>query len=184
MIGTYNFQRFSGWRLPVLLAAFLIYTIWFTTIGPFGQLTRLEHYTYLQGRVFYSGKEAVTAVQSLDAEGRRLKFITLACDVIYMVLQTWVFEALIAFGLSARGLMNTSWRWCLMAPMGFLVFDFLEDSFLALVMMTSSELIGSFAGVFTLLKFGFFIPLVVLSLGLGIMGIVTVILRKRKNPEA
>lgn len=181
MIGSYNLQRFSGWRLPVLLAVFLIYTIWFTTIGPFGQLTGLENYTNLQSRVFYSGEDAITAIQSLDADGRRLKFITLACDVIYMVLQTWTFEALIAFGLTARGLLNTSWRWILLAPMGFLVFDFLEDSFLALVMVTSSEFLGSCAGVFTLLKFTFFIPLVVLTLGLGLMGIVTVFLRKGKN---
>jgi hypothetical protein len=97
-----------------------------------------------------------------------------------MVLQTWVFEAVIAFGLTALGLMATRWRWLLIAPMGFLLFDFLEDSFLALVMTTSSELIGSFAGVFTLMKFVFFVPLVFLSLGLGMAGIVAILLRKRK----
>jgi hypothetical protein len=64
--------------------------------------------------------------------------------------------------------------------MGFLLFDFLEDSFLALLLTTSSELIGSFAGVFTLMKFVFFVPLFFISLCLGIAGIVTVILQKRK----
>ena len=65
--------------------------------------------------------------------------------------------------------------------MGFLLFDFLEDSFLALVMVTSSELIGIFAGICTILKFVFFVPLVFLSIGLGLAGLVTIILRKLKG---
>ena len=65
--------------------------------------------------------------------------------------------------------------------MVFLLFDFLEDSFLALVMVTSSELIGSFAGVFTFFKFLFFVPLVILTLGWGLIGIVTIILPKLKG---
>ena len=65
--------------------------------------------------------------------------------------------------------------------MGFLLFDFLEDSSLALVMVTSSELIASFAGIFTIFKFVFFVPLVFLSLGLGLAGLMTIILQKRKG---
>lgn len=179
-MSAYNYQRFTGWRLIALLVIFFAYTLWFTTIGPFWDLTRLENYAYLQGRVFYTGADAVVAIESLTSDGRRLKFTELGFDLIYMVLQTWVFEAVIAFGLTGLGLMTSRWRWLLMAPIGFLIFDFLEDSFLALVMMTSSEVIGSFAGVFTLMKFVFFIPLVVISLGFGIAGIVTRILQKRK----
>jgi len=100
-----------------------------------------------------------------------------------MVLQTWVFEAVIAFGLTALGLMMSRWRWLLLAPIGFLMFDFLEDSFLALVMLTSSEVLGGLAGVFTLMKFAFFIPLIFISLGLGVTGIVAIILRKGKAKE-
>lgn len=179
----HNYQRFPGWRLIALLVVYTTYTLWFTTIGPFGELTRLENYTYLQGRVFYTGAEAVAAIESLTSEGRRLKFTELGFDLIYMVFQTWVFEAVIAFGLTALGLMQSRWRWILIAPMGFLIFDFLEDSFLALVMTTSSDMIGGFAGVFTLMKFVFFVPLVFISSGLGVAGIVAVILRKRKVRE-
>lgn len=179
----HNFHRFTGWRLIVLIFVFLAYVLWFTGPGPFGELTRLEGYQNLQSRGFYSGAEALSAIESLSAEARRVKFKALGFDLIYMVLQTWVFEAVIAFGLAARGLMNTRWRWCLLAPMGFLLFDFLEDSSLALVMVTSSEIIGSFAGVFTALKFMFFLPLVCLSLGFGLAGIVTRILRNRKTAE-
>lgn len=179
----HNYQRFTGWRLIALLAIFAAYTLWFTTIGPFGELTRLDNYTYLQGRGFYSGAEAVSAIESLTPEGRRLKFTELGFDLIYMVLQTWVFEALIAFGLTGLGLMTKKWRWLLILPMGFLLFDFLEDSFLALLLTTSSELIGSFAGVFTFMKFVFFIPLIFISLGMGIAGVVTVILQKRKASD-
>jgi len=142
--------------------------------SPFGELTRLDSYAYLQGRVFYKGADAVAAIESLSPEGRRLKFTELGFDLIYMVLQTWVFEAVIAFGLTALGWMASRWRWLLLSPIGFLMFDFLEDSFLALVMLTSSEVLGSLAGVFTLMKFVFFIPLVFLSLGFGVAGIVAV----------
>lgn len=176
----HNYHHFTGWRLIALLGVFFSYTIWFTSIGPFGELTRLENYDYLQGRGFYSGADAVAAIESLSAEGRRLKYTELGFDLIYMVLQTWVFEAVIAFGLMGMGLMQSRWRWLLLAPMGFLLFDFLEDSALALVMATSSELIGSFAGVFTLLKFAFFVPLIFISLGLGVAEIVARVLRKRK----
>ena len=181
----HNYHRFSGWRLIALLVVFFAYTFWFASIGPFGELTRLENYDYLQGRGFYTGAEAVAAIESLSAEGRRLKFTELGLDLIYMVLQMWVFEALIAFGLAGLGLMKSKWRWILLAPIGFLVFDFLEDASLALVMTTSSEIIGSFAGVFTLLKFVSFVPLIFISLVLAVAGIVARILRKRnREPES
>ncbi len=180
----YNYQRFTGWRLIALLTVFFAYTLWFATIGPFGELIRLEDYAYLQGRGFYSGDEAVAAIQSLSPEGRRLKYTELGFDLIYMVLQTWVFEAVIAYGLTAMGLMGSRWRWILLAPMGFLLFDFLEDSSLALVLATSSELAGTFAGVFTALKFAVFIPLVFISLGVGTAGFLSTSLRKRKADDS
>jgi len=176
----YNYERFQGWRLIALLVVFTAYTLWFIGPGPFGDLARLQGYEALQERGFYSGAEAVASIESLSVEGRGVKYKALGFDLIYMVLQTWVFEAVIAFGLMALGLMSSRWRWLLLAPMGFLLFDFLEDSFLALVMATSSEIIGSFSGVFTLMKFVFFIPLVLLSIGFGCAGIVAKILRKRK----
>ena len=177
----HDYHRFTGWRLIALLAVFTAYTLWFTGPGPFGELTRIDGYSYLQTRGFYTGADAVAAIESLSAEERRIKYKALGFDLIYMVLQTWVFEAVIAFGLTALGLMTSRWRWILLAPMGFLLFDFLEDSFLALVLATSSELAGTFAGVFTLMKFIFFVPLVFISLGLGVAGIVAIILRKRKG---
>jgi len=179
----HNYERFQGWRLIALLVVFTAYTLWFAGPGPFGDLVRLQGYDYLQGRGFYTGAEAVAAIESLSAETRALKYKELGFDLIYMVLQMWVFEAVIAFGMIALGWMNSRWRWLLLAPMGFLLFDFLEDSFLALLLATSSELVGSFAGVFTGMKFVFFIPLVLLSLGFGMAGIVTTILRKRKRDE-
>jgi len=177
----YNYNRFAGWRLIALIAVFTVYTLWFTGPGPFGELTRLPGYDNLQSRGLYSGADAVAAIESLSADGRRIKFKAFGFDLIYMVLQTWVFEALIVFGLAALGLMSSRWRWVLLLPLGFLLFDFLEDSFLALVMTTSSEVIGSFAGVFTLLKFTFFVPSILLSIGLGIAGVVSIVLRNRKN---
>lgn len=176
-----TYERFTGWRLFALLIVFIAYTLWFTGPGPFGQLERLEGYALLQARGYYSGADAVAAIESLSVEARHIKYQALGFDLIYMVLQTWVFEAVIFFGLTALGLMSSRWRWLLMMPVGFLLFDFLEDSFLALVLATSSEIVGSFAGLFTLMKFAFFLPLALVSLGLGIAGIVATILRKRKG---
>ncbi len=181
----HNYHRFSGWRLVALIIVYGLYVIWYVGPGPFGQLIRLEGYDYLQGRGFYSGAEAVAAIETLSAEGRRIKYAALGFDVPYMFLQTWLFEALIAFGLSALGLIKTRWRWrwLLLAPMGFLLFDFLEDSALALVLATSSEVMGSFAGVFTSLKMAFFLPLIPMSLGLTLAGSLAVILRNRKSKD-
>ena len=120
MAAGYNFHRFTGWRLLALVVIFLAYTLWFIGPGPFGDLTRLEDYKNLQSRGFYSGAEAVSAIESLSAEGRRIKFKALGFDIIYMVLQTWVFEALIAFGLTVRdfwgpvgaGVYSLPWGFC------------------------------------------------------------------------
>jgi hypothetical protein len=177
----YNYHRFYGWRLIALLIVFAAYTLWFTGPGPFGQLARLEGYDFLQARGFYSGAEAVAAIEALDAQGRAVKFKALGFDLIYMVLQTLVFEAVMAFGLTALGLISSRWRWLLLAPMGFLLFDFLESGFLTLVMMTASATLGSFAGVFTLLKYAFFLPLCSLTVGLGVAGVAAGLLRKRKG---
>jgi len=147
----HNYERFQGWRLIALLGVFTTYTLWFIGPGPFGELTRLQGYAFLQGRGFYTGAEAVSAIESLSPEGRAVKYKALGLDLIYMVLQTWVFEAVIAL-----------------------------SSFLALLLATSSEVIGSFAGVINLMKFIFFIPLVFLSFGFGSAGIVAIVLRKRK----
>jgi len=144
-------------------------------------LARLQGYDSLQSRGFYSGAEAVAAIESLSVADRAIKYKALGFDLIYMVLQTWVFEAVIAFGLLALGWMSSRWRWVLLLPIVFLLFDFLEDSFLALLLTTSSELIGRLAGIFTLMKFAVFIPLVCLSLGLGSAGIMATVLRKRKG---
>ena len=181
MTSGHDYQRFTGKRMFALLIVFIAYTVWFAGPGPFGELMRLDGYDFLQGRGFYTGAQAVAAIESLDADGRRLKFTELGFDLIFMVLQTWVFEALIAFGLSALSLMSSRWRWILLAPMGFLLFDFLEDSALALVMTTGSELVGSFAGVFTLLKMSFFLPLWILSIVLVLVGIVAKLLQKLKR---
>jgi len=77
--------------------------------------------------------------------------------------------------------MKTKWRWILLAPIGFLLFDFLEYASLALVLTTFSEVFGNVAGVFTLMKFVFFMPLVFISFGMGVAGIVAIFLRKCKD---
>jgi len=77
--------------------------------------------------------------------------------------------------------MKTKWRWIFARAYGILFFDFLEAASLALVMTTFSEVFGTVAGVFTLIKFMFFVPLVFISLGVGAAGIVVIFLRKRKD---
>lgn len=180
----HNYHRFSGWRLVALLIVFALYAAWFIGPGYFGQLVRLEDYEFLQGRGFYRGWEAVAAVERLDAAGVRLKFLELGFDIIYMFLQAFVFEALIAFGLRHLGWMSTRWRWLLLLPMAYLFFDILEDGCLALLLTTHMEMIGSFAGVFTFLKMAFFLPCIPISLGFAVAGCVAWILRKGKVADS
>jgi len=179
----HDYHRLSGWRLVALLIVFALYAAWFIGPGYFGQLVRLEGYEFLQGRGFYTGAEAVAAIEGLDAAGRRLKYTELGFDLIYMVLQTFVFEALIAFGFRHLGWLKTHLRWLLLMPMGYLFFDILEDSALALLLSTESELIGSFAGVFTFLKMAFFLPCIPISLGFAVAGCVAFFLRKGKAAD-
>jgi len=57
-------------------------------------------------------------------------------------------------------------------PIGFLLVDFLEDSFIALTLSTSSIFLGTIAGFMTALKFAVFIPAIVVSLIMGIGGLI------------
>lgn len=178
MTKPHDYHRFSGWRLIALIVVFAVYTGWFVSVGPFGELTRIEGYNALQERGFYTGAEALAAIERLDETQRGIKFKALGFDLIYMVLQALVFEALMAFGLRHLGWMKRRWRYVLLLPMGFLVFDFLEDSFLALLLETEAQWIGSAAGIFTALKFATFIPCVLIALGLTIAGSVTYLIRR------
>jgi len=112
-----------GVRLIALLIVFAFYTAWFVGVGPFAALYEIEGYRPLEGRGFYTGEEALAAIQSLDEAGRIIKLKALGFDLIYMVLQTLVFEALMAFGLRHLGWMKRRWRYVLILPMTFLLFD-------------------------------------------------------------
>lgn len=165
------FYRFQGWRFIALVIVFALYTAWYVGPGYFGQLTRLEGYSLLQARGFYSGAEALEAIHSLNAEEVKLKYFALLFDVPYMILQALVLEAAIAFGILQMRLTSRVWQWLFILPIGFLLMDVFEDSFLALLLSTQQALFGGLAGVFTALKFCVFIPAIILSILMFIGGV-------------
>lgn len=165
------FHRFQGFRLLALVIVTLGYSFWFTAFGPFGKLAALAPGMPLEEAFHYSGAHAVSVLGGLDEAGRRMKYLSLACDVPFMILSTLMAEGLIAFGLRHLGLMGGKWRLLFVWPLAFLVFDFLEDSFLALTLATGSEALGTVAGIMTPLKMMTFVPAMILALFFGLSGL-------------
>lgn len=165
------FYRFYGWRIWALVAVFITYTLWYTGPGYFGQLAALPDYNVLQERGFYTGTEAVAALNSLTPDGRALKYTALVFDLPYMVMQALVFESFIAFGLRHIKPKSAKWPLLFILPIAFLLADFTEDSFVALTLATGSQALGTIAGVMTALKFITFIPAIFISLVMGIGGL-------------
>ena len=142
-------------------------------------MTRIAGHISLQESGFYSGAAAVDILGKLDATGRKTKYLALVFDVPYMIMQTLVFEALIAFGIRHMRPKNPKWNLLFILPIAFLLVDFLEDSFIGLTLASGSEILGSIAGFMTALKFLTFIPSIVVSVGMTIGGL-TAWIRRRK----
>lgn len=176
---TSPFHRFRGWNILALIIVFILYTLWFTGPGYFGDMTRIDGHISLQESGFYSGAEAVERLSRLDQAGRRTKYLALIFDVPYMIMQALVFEALIAFGLRHIRPKNPKWNLLFMLPIAFLIADLAEDSFIALTLATGSELLGGIAGFMTALKFLTFIPAIIISLMMAIGGIIAWLTRKK-----
>lgn len=172
------FHSFQGWRFLALIIVFAVYTSWYVGPGFFGDMLRLPGHISLQEKGFYSGAEAVEILGRLDAEERKTKLLALLFDVPYMMLQALVFEASIAFGVRHMKLQNPKWNFLFILPIGFLLADFLEDSFIALTLTTGSSALGTIAGFMTALKFAIFIPGIIASVLMFFGGII-VWLRKR-----
>ena len=166
------FHKFQGSRLIGLLVVFVAYTAWYVGPGFFGDMLRLPGHISLQEKGFYTGVEAVEILGRLDEAGRKTKFLALIFDVPYMILQALVFEALIAFGMRHMKPKNPKWNLLFILPIGFLLADFAEDSFLALTLTTGSSWLGTIAGFMTALKFATFIPAIILSLIMGLGGLI------------
>lgn len=166
------FHRFQGLHIWILITVFLVYTLWFIGPGYFGQMTRMPGHISLQESGFYSGRTATEILGKLSPAERKTKYLALIFDVPYMILQALVFEALIAFGMRHIKPKSVKWNFLFMFPIGFLLIDFLEDSFIGLTLASGSQILGTIAGVMTALKFMIFIPAIFISLVMGIGGVI------------
>ncbi len=165
------FHRFFGWQIWALLAVLTVYSLWFIGPGPFGQLAGLAPGMPLEQKGFYTGSDAVAILSGLDEAGRRTKLFSLLCDLPYMILNMLACEALIAFGIRHMKL-GGKWNLLFALPIAFLFFDFFEDSFIALTLVSGNTVLGSIAGVFTFVKFVAFIGAGVAALVMGVLGLV------------
>jgi len=166
------FHRFQGKSILALVAVFLAYTLWYVGPGFFGQMKSIPGHSSLQEMGFYSGTTAVEILASLDEKGRKTKFLALIFDVPYMILQALVFEAFIAFGIRHVKPKSPKWNLLFILPIAFLLVDFFEDSFIALTLTTGSSALGTIAGLMTALKFAIFIPAIIVSLIMGVWGLI------------
>lgn len=166
------FHRFQGWQILALIAVFMVYTLWYTGPGYFGQMTRIPGHISLQESGFYSGRAAVEILGKLEPSERKTKYLALIFDVPYMILQALVFEAIIAFGMRHIKPKNPKWNLLFILPIGFLLADFAEDSFIGLTLASGSQILGTIAGFMTALKFLIFIAAIIASLIMGICGLI------------
>lgn len=167
-----SFHKLTGYRILILIIVTLGYATWFSTLGPYGQLSDLGPGLPLEERGFYTGAQAVEALSQLDAQGRKLKLISLICDLPNMLLSALMFIALIGFGIRRLGLARPVWTSLFAIPLAFLAVDFAEDLLIALTMFSRSEILGTIAGGMTALKFMTYIPAALLALGLGLSGLI------------
>lgn len=180
-LGLSSFHRFFGWRLLALIAVFTVYTLWFTGPGYFGQMTRIDGHISLQKSGFYSGATAVEILSKLDGVERKIKYLNLIFDLPYMIMQALVFEALIAFGLRHMRPKSRIWNLLFLLPIGFLLADLAEDSFIALTLATGSEVLGTLAGFMTAFKFLTFIPAILVSVLMAFGGIIAWVRREKAS---
>lgn len=178
---TSPFHRFTSWKILALLAVTLAYSLWFTTSGPYSALSDLAPGMPLEEQGFYTGNYAVETLEQLNSDGRRAKFISLIFDIPYMILWALVFEALIGFGVRRLAFIRPVWTLLFVLPIAFLLTDFAEDSFLALTLVTGSEIMGAFAGVMTFLKFLTFTAAGLIGFGLSVAGLVVWSLKDRSK---
>ena len=155
-----------------LVAVTMLYSYWFAVIGPFSKLAALAPGLPLESQFSYSGQYAVETLAQLDEAGERAKLSSLFFDLPYMVLNALMFEALIAFGIRRLNLIKPIWSFLFILPLAFLMFDFAEDAFLALTVVTGSELTGTLAGLATPAKFVTFIGAIVSALLLSVSGLI------------
>lgn len=172
------FYKVSAWGLLAVLAALIAYSIWYTGPGPYGQYAALAPQGPMQEVGFYPGAQAVETLAALNAEARQAKYIALAFDLPYMLLNMLFFGGLMALGLKLMNRQGTRWEGLLLLPMLFFDADLLEDICLALTLANGSELTGTLAGIFTALKFLFFMASALIALCLFIAGLVMWIRRK------
>lgn len=174
-----HYHKITGYRILILVVVTMGYASWFSTLGPYGQLSGLAPGLPLEERGFYTGAQAVDALSQLDVRGRSLKLISLMCDLPNMILSALMFGALIGFGIRRLGLVRPGWNALFVLPTAFFVADLAEDCFLALTVFTGSEILGLIAGVMTALKFLTYIPAALLGLGLGLAGLIAWFIKGR-----
>ncbi len=175
------FHRFQGWKILALLFVTLAYSAWFSLIGPFSKLAGLAPGMPLEAQFSYSGDYARQVLGQLDEAGQRAKLISLLFDVPYMILNALLFEALIGFGIRRLNLTKPIWSLLFILPLAFLLFDFAEDAFLALTVVTDSPVTAALASMSTPLKFISFIGAILASLILSLSGLIYWLVKGRQS---
>jgi len=174
------FERFQGRRLFALIIVFLIYALWYFKYGPYADLLSLSEDLTLQTKLFYSGQCAESVFDPIAAlKKEKIVYIAYLFDVPLMIMLALIMEGFLVSGLKSANKAHTKWTLCLIFPIAYLLFDFLEDSFLALTLVTLQWGYGTLASIFTLLKFAAFVPGLVIALAWFFIG-----LRARNSPSA
>ena len=177
------FHKFQGWRLLALIVVTIAYSSWFTTLGPYGQLSDLFSGLPLEEMGWYTGRTAVSFLSGLDAAGQKLQYWSLLFDVPNMILTALMLEGLIGFGIRNMRLKKPAVNMFFVLPIMYLLIDFFENSFLALTMSTQSEFLGSIAGFMTAGKFLVVLPTFLIALVMFLGGLIAWTMRNLRKTE-
>ena len=149
----YFLDKCTGWRVLALFLVFAVYSYLAMGLGPYSKLPGLYGAPPLSTQSFISGADAVAMIGRLGEDGIRVKWLFLATDIPFMLLNTFVFSAFLAFAVRRLSWVEKTWSRALIAlPLVFLMVDFTEDVFQALLLLTKSVPIGAIEGVLTGVK--------------------------------
>lgn len=181
-------QQLAGRRsFLVLLIAYSIYSpIFFFAKVPFG-ITAIQPYASTGGildfEFFYTSQRAYERLASFGEQGRTAYLHFLMGDLIYPALLGCLLAISIALTVRRLNGSRTYWKYLALLPLANMAFDYCENG--ALISMLAAypaqlPLLGTFAGVFTVMKnvFG------MLAFTTFLSGLVVLVIHRIRAPHA
>jgi hypothetical protein len=175
-------DRLRGWPAFALVVVSVIYGATVTQVLPYwNRMEQAIGGTELQGRNWYSGAEAATALEAIHSKARSDAFLFYALDTPNAVLYASAMAAMIAFGLRQIAVPRPAAAILVALPLIAGAADIVENACLSLALLnapTFSLTLGAVAGVLTATKFLAGTPAQILALTGVVLGTTMLVWRR------